>query len=134
MTTYAMDTNIVSYVLKNDVEVINSYRREAEQGHEFVMLPIVYYEITRWLLERNATKLHTAYNEMCISIPLANTAREVWSKAADLYAHTRRTGMPISDADLLIAAFCLVNNYTLVTNNIRHFDSIQGLKLTNWKL
>jgi predicted nucleic acid-binding protein len=129
MTIYAMDTNIISYILKNDEAVINRYRQEASRGNEFVMLPIVYYEVTRSLLERNATKLQTEFNEMCTVIPLIDAHKEVWDKAAALYVHARSIGKPIgSDADLLIAAFCLVYNCTLVTNNIRHFEDAEGLE------
>jgi len=111
MTTYAMDTNIISYVLKNDETIIRRYRQEVGQGNEFVMLPIVYYEVSRWLLERNATKLQEAFREMCNEIQLVDTSKEVWDIAATLYVHTRKTGKPIgSDADLLIAAFCLAND------------------------
>ena len=134
MTTYALDTNIISYVLRNDEAVINRYRQEAGEGNEFAMLPIVYYEVSRWLMERNATKLQAEFSEMCANIPLIETSKEVWDTAASLYVHTRRMGKPVgSDADLLIAAFCLVNDCTLVTNNVRHFENIDGLKLVNWK-
>ena len=134
MKIYAMDTNIISYVLKNDESVINRYRQELTQGNEFLMLPIVYYEVSRWLLERKAKKLLVEFNEMCREIPLIDTSKKVWDIAASLYVHTRQTGKPIGgDADLLIAAFCLANDCTLVTNNIRHFESIDGLNLVNWK-
>ena len=113
---------------------INRYRLESGQGNEFVMLPVVYYEVSRWLLERNAKKLQAAFTAMCIEIPLMDTTKEVWDKTAALYVHTRRIGKPIgSDADLLIAAFCLTYNCTLVTNNMRHFEYIDGLKIVNWK-
>jgi len=38
----------------------------------------------------------------------------------------------IEDADLLIAAQSLNRGYTLVTNNLKHFEGIDGLKLINW--
>ena len=133
MIIYAMDTNIISYVLKKDEAVINRYRQECDQGNEFVMLPIVYYEVSRWLLERNAKKLQTEFNAMCTEVPLMDTTKEVWDKAAALYVHTRRIGEPIgSDADVIIAACCILNDCTLVTNNIRHFENIEELKLVNW--
>ena len=37
------------------------------------------------------------------------------------------------DADILIAAFCLHNNYILVTDNIKHFKNIKGLNTVNWR-
>ncbi|MEH2048408.1 ribbon-helix-helix protein, CopG family [Nostoc sp.] len=36
--------------------------------------------------------------------------------------------------DLLIASVALTENYTLVTNNTRHYERINGLKLENWTL
>jgi len=62
------------------------------------------------------------------------TSKDVWEKAAALYVYTRQIGKPVgSDTDLLIAAYCLINDCTLVTNNTRHFENIDGLKLVNWK-
>jgi len=103
-----MDTNIISYILRNDETVINRYRQESGKGNEFVMLPIVYYEVSRWLLEKNAKRLRAEFNDLCTEIPLIGTGREVWDKAAVLYVQTRRDGRFIGgDADLLIAAFCI---------------------------
>jgi tRNA(fMet)-specific endonuclease VapC len=34
--------------------------------------------------------------------------------------------------DLLIASISLANNYILVTNNIKEFKRIKGLKIENW--
>jgi len=43
-----------------------------------------------------------------------------------------KNGNIIDDADIFIAACALSEDTTLVTNNIRHFDRIKGLKLENW--
>ena len=39
----------------------------------------------------------------------------------------------INDGDVLVAAFCMVNSYTLVTDNTRRFETIHGLDIINWK-
>jgi predicted nucleic acid-binding protein len=52
--------------------------------------------------------------------------------AATVYAALRRSGRTVEDADILISAFCIVNGYTLVTNNTKHFADIDGLQLANW--
>ena len=41
----------------------------------------------------------------------------------------RADGMLIGDMDLLIAAVALQYNVTLLTNNRRHFDRIEGLRI-----
>ncbi len=41
----------------------------------------------------------------------------------------RRAGQIIGDMDLLIAATALQHNLTLLTNNRRHFERIEGLRI-----
>ena len=42
------------------------------------------------------------------------------------------SGLPIGELDLLIGAHALHAGLTLVTNNTREFERIEGLKLENW--
>ena len=53
----ALDSNIVSYMLKEDIDVITRYRQAFDNGDDFVIPPIVFYEIQRGLLARNLTKM-----------------------------------------------------------------------------
>jgi tRNA(fMet)-specific endonuclease VapC len=55
MITYALDTNIISYMLKKDPLVCRRFLKESEAGHECIIPPIVYYEIKRGLLAALAT-------------------------------------------------------------------------------
>ncbi|MFX1520042.1 MAG: type II toxin-antitoxin system VapC family toxin [Promethearchaeota archaeon] len=41
-------------------------------------------------------------------------------------------GKPIDLRDALIAGIALVNEYTLVTKNIKHFERITGLNVETW--
>ena len=43
-----------------------------------------------------------------------------------------KAGTIIDDADLFIAACAKVHGLALVTNNVKHFKRIKGLKLKNW--
>ena len=36
------------------------------------------------------------------------------------------------DMDLIIGCTALTHNYTLVTNNTKHFIKIPGIKIENW--
>jgi len=42
-------------------------------------------------------------------------------------------GTPIEDFDLLIGCTALSNGFTLVTDNLKHMQRIQGLKTEAWK-
>lgn len=54
----------------------------------------------------------------------------------DVYAkeknRLREMGTLIEDFDLLIASAAVSRGYTLVTDNIKHFDRVQGLDYENW--
>lgn len=43
-----------------------------------------------------------------------------------------KAGTPLDLADLEIAAIAIANDFTLVTNNVRHFSRIPQLKYENW--
>lgn len=49
-------------------------------------------------------------------------------------AGLRREGNLVNDSDLMIASVALSTHSVLVTNNVRHFNRIQGLVLENWVL
>jgi tRNA(fMet)-specific endonuclease VapC len=58
-------------------------------------------------------------------------------EAAEFYAEIRheltRTGKPIGEMDMLIAAHAIAADAVLVTNNTRHFKRIKlPLMMTNW--
>ena len=50
----------------------------------------------------------------------------------ELRAHLERQGTPIGPLDQQIAAHALALGITLVTNNLREFDRVPGLRLENW--
>jgi len=52
--------------------------------------------------------------------------------AALIRADLEKKGTPIGPYDLLIAGHALVNNLTLVTNNLGEFQRVKGLKVEAW--
>ncbi len=57
-------------------------------------------------------------------------------KACSAYAKIRysleRSGIPVGPMDLLIASIGLAYNFTVVTNNVKEFQRVKGLKIENW--
>jgi len=56
--------------------------------------------------------------------------------AAETYGQLRaqleRTGTPLSEPDMRIAAIALTHDLTVVTGNTRHFRRVQGLRVEDW--
>ncbi|MDR1992362.1 MAG: PIN domain-containing protein [Nitrososphaerota archaeon] len=133
MTTFALDTNIVIFLLKEDETVNNNLDRATRSGHELIIPPIVDYEVKRGFLAKRMSRKMSEYIDFCQSVSVGVFDEAVWQKAAHVFATLYQQGIVVDDADVLIAAYCLVNEYTLVTNNKRHFENIDGLKYVDWK-
>ena len=129
---YALDTNIISYVLRDDENVKERWRTEELRGNKTVLPLIVYYETMRGLVSVNAGTKMRAFEKICEKLEIGNLTIEDMNTAAQIYSNLKNQGCTVDDADLLIAAQCISNGYTLVTNNTKHFENIDGLSLENW--
>ena len=61
-------------------------------------------------------------------IPISNGIELFASEKARLLC----LGTPIEDFDLLIACTAVSNNCVLVSENTKHLNRIQGLRIENW--
>ena len=136
--TYALDTNTISFFLWGEGNADSCFRKEIiEAGNAYAIPFIVAYEIKRWLLDRPTKQLRVfaeQFNRLFESAEdKADMPNAVWEQAADIYIALKQKGRLIGDADILIAAYCIVNDYTLVTDNTNDFNRIEGLSFVNWK-
>ena len=130
--TYALDSNIISHLLKDNDSVYTQFINVLSQGHNCIIPLIVYYEVRRGLKANDANKKMLSFEKLCLTLGVDDLTQDDINTAASLYAERKHRGLPIEDTDLLIAAQCLTRGYTLVTNNTRHFADIHGLPLTDW--
>jgi len=130
--TYALDTNIISYILRDSKNVKQRWRQEENAGNHSVIPLVVYYEIQRGLLANGASNKMRLFKNLCAVFGVYDLTKADMDTAASIYADRKRRGMPMEDTDLLIAAQCVTNGYTLVTNNTQHFKDVKELKVVNW--
>jgi tRNA(fMet)-specific endonuclease VapC len=134
---YALDTNTISFLLrhKQNPEVAKRFASEiTDKGNSYVIPPLCYYETSWWLMRKSANAQLSVFEELYqSSLVKAEMVESEFLKAAKIRADLDEKGMPIGDANTLIAAYCIVNNFTLVTDNISDFKRIDGLKYVNWK-
>jgi len=129
---FALDTNIVSYFIQEDKSIISRFGAEIRKGNSIVIPPIVYYEIRRGFKHKVSPKKEVAFMLLCSKFPIGKMTLPIWEKAAEIYGLRRKLGKPVGDSDILIAAFAVVNSYTLVTANIKDFKDISTMKLVDW--
>lgn len=130
---FVLDTNIVTYLLKQDKPVVDKYNELVDRADaDFIACPFVWFESKRGLLDRQSVSGLARLQVLFDRFIWQEYAREDWELASELWVAQRARGAMHEDADLLIAAFCINRRATLVTNNERHFDGLD-VRLLNWK-
>ena len=129
---YVLDSDTLSYMLKRNVVVIERLLREVEQKAEFYLCPVVYYEILRGLLYRDAKRQLAEFEMLAATLRWKDFERAIWEEAAALWADLCREGHRISsDHDLLIAVYARQLRATVVTHNVKDFARL-GVALLDW--
>ncbi|MDR1537535.1 MAG: PIN domain-containing protein [Clostridiales bacterium] len=133
---YALDTNIVSYIIRGEGEADKRFSQELQAGNSFAIPPMAVYELKRWLMDNPSKEMRFLAREFDSLYKSVRHKSEMsasaWEEAAKIYIHLKQKGELIEDMHILIASYCLVNDYVLATNNARHFDRIDGIKYVNW--
>lgn len=131
MQKYILDSDMLIYFLKAKKEVVE----------KVLSIPMDNLYTTRI----NYTELlYGAYNSKKIEENLATIIpfldnfhilefdKQSSQIFAQLKASLKQQGRIIADMDLMIASISLSHDFCLVSNNSKHFERIEHLKLENW--
>jgi tRNA(fMet)-specific endonuclease VapC len=130
--TYALDTNAVIHLLNENTTVVTKRDDAVASGIRFIIPPIVDYEIKRGFFYKSSPKKEKMYRFLVQHYGIEQFNETIWVRAADIHARLRRKGFTVGDADIFIAAFCVVNGYTLITANTKDYENINDLIIENW--
>ena len=128
---YLLDTDTVIYSLKGDPAVKKNLREHFHDPMKMsviTLMELFYGAHKSQKIASNLAKIKTLENSFDI-IPVGEELAEIFAMTK---AQLEKAGSPLDDFDLIIASCALSNNLVLVTNNVKHFRRIEGLKLTNW--
>ncbi len=127
-----LDTNICIYLIKKKPpEVLNHLTAcpVGDVGISSITLAELEYGVSD---SKNIDKNQQALSEFMLPLevaPFDNHAAEIYGRVrADL----ERKGQVIGAMDMLIGSHALSLGVTLVTNNLKEFRRIEGLKNVNW--
>ena len=129
---YLLDTNIVSLIIKRNLEIYQKIEDVKAQRKSIFISCITYFEIKRGFLAVAAPKQRERFNQLCQDyqiILLDDLA--ILEKAAEIHAHLRLRGLPIQTEDILIAATAIVKSLVVVSND-SDLLRVEGLSLENW--
>jgi tRNA(fMet)-specific endonuclease VapC len=134
MTSYSLDTDTITKLLKKhpgNQRVLDRFRREIRRNSLFIMCPVVFYEIRRELVIKNAVAQLTAFEALAEAMAWKEFSLPIWERASTLWAELRSRGRSHHDADVLIAAHAIEHGAAIVTSNVEHFQDI-GPRVEDW--
>ncbi|MDR2575250.1 MAG: type II toxin-antitoxin system VapC family toxin [Treponema sp.] len=129
-----LDTNICIYIIKKKTEtVLNELKRKRKKGLYISAITVAELEFGN----ANANSLYKERNQLALLEFLSIMGIKHFNEnAAKEYGiikkYLKDKNYLIGPFDMLIGAHAKSLNMTLVTNNIREFERIQGLKIENW--
>lgn len=132
MAVYILDTDTCSYIMKRSHPVLLAKIQTvllAEQAVSVVTMAELLYGA------KLSTKPKTAmesFNDFIKHLAVLDWTQEAAEHYADLRADLKRRGEMIGSNDLLIAAHARSIKAVMVTNNVREFGRVKGLKVENW--
>lgn len=129
---YLLDTNICIYLIKQKSEKL---LLELEKHPPFsigisaISVAEMEFGIAKSVYpEKNRIALIEFLGPFEI-IPFTDLDAEAFGS---IRALLNKKGTPIGPYDLQIAAQCLSRDFILVTNNVKEFERVPGLKVENW--
>lgn len=128
-----LDTNTLNYLLKGRTSVLDRMSERVEEKADFLLAPIVHYELKRYLDLKGAHRLVRSYETLTASWPRLDLHFSDWEAAAQLWAERHRAGKAVSDLDLLLAILAQREGAVVVTTNTRHFEGL-GVAMEDWTL
>lgn len=131
---YMLDTNILIYFIKRKPPSVADRINLLDEDAILCMSFFTYAELLKGA-ERSIQKADVLRRldalTRQISVLFA-VDRAVCEHYAMQFTRLKALGTPIGANDLWIACHALSTNATLVTNNLREFERVDGLRLENW--
>jgi tRNA(fMet)-specific endonuclease VapC len=129
---FLLDTNICIYIReKRPEEVLRRFRklRAGEAALSVITFGELFYGANKSAQRAAALERLRELIHVLPALPLPEAAAETYGTIrADLEAK----GAMIGNNDLWIAAHALAADLTLISNNLREFRRVSGLRLQNW--
>lgn len=127
-----LDTDMLSYYLKGVPQVTAQAQLYLAHFGALEFSVVSYYEVRRGLEWAGATRKIADFEALVDCSIVWGLDRQAAREAAQISAALRQAGLPIEEADMLIAGTARAHGLVVITHNVRHFSRIDGLEVEDW--
>ena len=128
---YLLDTNTLSNIFPRPARNLRDRLAHVETADVGTSV-FVAGEMLWGAEKRGSPKLRRRVERVLAQFQIHGVDEDFADRFASLRWHLERKGKKIGLMDTLIAAHALALRATLITDNIRHFRHVPGLRIENW--
>jgi tRNA(fMet)-specific endonuclease VapC len=131
MLEYMLDTNICSYVIKNRPAAL---RERFDQLAEALCISTITLGELLYGVQKSARRSQNleAVEQFTARLEVLPFSVKAAAHFGQIRAELARAGRPGGAYDMLIAAHARSEGLVLITNNVREFQRMPGLRIENW--
>jgi tRNA(fMet)-specific endonuclease VapC len=129
-TRFMLDTDTVSFALRGQGNVAKEILKRTPSA--LCISAITVAELRYGADKRKSAKLHRLIDTFLATVAVSAFDADCATEFGKLATLLADRGEPIGEADTYIASHAKAIKATLVTNNIKHFGRVAGLKVENW--
>ncbi len=131
---YLLDTDTIIYLIKHRPVSVAERLKALDDGAALGMSFVTYAELLQGIEGSDSPdRTRRALSGLVRQIPVVyGVTRQLCEHYAKQSHRLREAGTPIGANDLWIASHALALEATLVTNNLREFERIEGLSCESW--
>ena len=130
MKTYMLDTDICSYVIRNQQELADVFIKH--QDDHICVSVITFAELLYGVKNSGSPKIETEVKRFLSLVTVLDWNEAAARHYADIKVFLKKSGSPVGNMDMLIAAAARAMKVPLVTNNKKHFSLIPDLTIAEW--
>ena len=131
MLGYLLDTNICIYVIKNRPPAL---RERFDELAEALCISTITLGELLYGVEKSSRRnqnLETV-EQFTARLDVLPFSAKAAAQFGQIRAQLTQAGRPCGAYDMLIAAHARSEGLTLLTNNVREFERVPGLRVDNW--
>ena len=128
---YLVDTDWIIEYLRGNQKIVSILQKLFDEGLFVSVISVA--ELYEGAYASRNPKHEKALEDFLSGVVILGIDLNVCKTFGKLRHELRKKGELVGDFDLLIASTALSNNLTILTNNVKHFSRIKGLKVLSEK-
>jgi Predicted nucleic acid-binding protein, contains PIN domain len=125
-----LDTDVCVELLRGNKNVLKRIDKcNDDIGISFITVGELFYGVYKSkYIENNLSLLE----EFILSVTIIESNYQIMKEFGIIKSKLYKQKTMITDADIMIAATCIITCEKLITGNIRHYNRIDGLIIEDW--